>query len=151
MPALARRHRLAPRWLHSGRLSALSGCLESRWIPARGGRVGRSAMARFSEKPDGFCWTTFLIEKLPLPGASQEEDDWGLFFFLLFLGSHSVKEVFMQSLKFSSYLPKRRWLADTLCYKPSVRWMLVFNIIPGKAEEVTDAGLFDPGQTHGAG
>ena len=71
-----------------------------------------------------------LIKKLHLPGSSQDEDDWDFYFF--FLGSRSVKDVFMQILKFPSYLPKLRRLAETLHYKRSGRWTLVFNIIPGK-------------------
>lgn len=73
----------------------------------------------------------------------------GIYFF--FLGSRSVKDVFVQILKFPSYLPKLRRLAETLYYKPSGRWTLVFNIIPGKVKEVTEAELFDPVHMYVAG
>lgn len=74
----------------------------------------------------------------------------GIFIFF-FLGSHTVTFVFMQILKFPSYLPKLRRLAESLRYKPSGRWTLVFNIIPGKVKEVTEAGLLDPAPTYVAG
>lgn len=73
-----------------------------------------------------------------------------LIFIFFFLGSHSVKDVFTRILKFPSYLPKLRRLAEAN-YKPLGRWMLVFNTIPGKVKEVTEAGLFDPTHTYTAG
>lgn len=42
---------------HSDHLSVLSSCLQICCIHAQSGRVGRSALVKFSEKPDGFCWT----------------------------------------------------------------------------------------------
>lgn len=59
-----------------------------------------------------------------------------------FPGSHSFY-VFMQILKFPTYLPELRRLAETPHCKPLGRWTVVFNIIPGNVKEVTEAGLFD--------
>lgn len=84
-----------------------------------------------------------LIRKLHLPGSSEDGDDWDLVFFF-FLGFHLVKSVSVQILEFPSYLPKFHRLAETVYYNPLGRWMLVFNRIPGKVKEVTEAGLFDP-------
>lgn len=52
-----------------------------------------------------------LNKKLHFPGSSQDEDDFDFLIFF-FLGSHSVKDIFTQILKFPSYLPKLHRLAE---------------------------------------
>lgn len=100
-------------------------------------------MERFSEKPDSSVEVACHIKSCLFQGHLRMR----LMVIFFFLGSRSLKDVFTQILKFPSYLPKLRRLTETN-YTPLGEGMLVFNTIPGKVKEVTEAGLFDPAHTY---